>query len=141
MAPRRFYGRVSLEPVRMLRDLGDIAESIVKQLGRSDAEVTITVEIEATAEGGWRFLNQAGCPYKGAYRQDAPAYTPDALRSVHDAQNLRIAPKTAATRWAGERMDYDLALFALFSQRDHKLSQRDHKRFRGNAASSTGPCN
>jgi hypothetical protein len=53
LAPRRFYGRVSLEPVRMLRDLGDIAESIVKQLGRSDAEVTITVEIEATAEGGF----------------------------------------------------------------------------------------
>jgi hypothetical protein len=37
----------------MLRDLGDIAESIVKQLGRADAEVKITVEIEATAEGGF----------------------------------------------------------------------------------------
>jgi hypothetical protein len=34
-------------------------------------------------------------------------------------------PETATTRWAGERMDYDLALFALFSQ-------RDSKRFRGN---------
>jgi hypothetical protein len=53
LAPRRFYGRVSVEPVRMLRDLGDIAESIVKQLGRADAEVKITVEIEATAEGGF----------------------------------------------------------------------------------------
>ncbi len=37
----------------MLRDLGEIAESIVKQLGRADASVTITVEIEATAEGGF----------------------------------------------------------------------------------------
>jgi hypothetical protein len=53
LAPRRFYGRVSVDPVRMLRDLGDIAESIVKQLGRADASVTITVEIEATAEGGF----------------------------------------------------------------------------------------
>jgi hypothetical protein len=53
LAPRRFYGRVAVEPVRMLRDLGDIAESIVKQLGRADASVTITVEIEATAEGGF----------------------------------------------------------------------------------------
>jgi len=51
--PRRFYGRVSVEPVRMLRDLGDIAEAIIKQLGRADAAVTITVEIEATAEGGF----------------------------------------------------------------------------------------
>lgn len=52
-APKRFYGRVSLEPVRMLRDLGDIADAVVGQLGRADAEVTITVEIEATAEGGF----------------------------------------------------------------------------------------
>ncbi|MDQ4132427.1 MAG: hypothetical protein M3179_04285, partial [Actinomycetota bacterium] len=50
-APKRFYGRVSLDPIRMLRDLGDIADAVVGQLGRADAEVTITVEIEATAEG------------------------------------------------------------------------------------------
>jgi hypothetical protein len=53
LAPRRFYGRVSVEPVRMLRDLGEIAEAIVKQLGRADAAVRITVEIEATAEEGF----------------------------------------------------------------------------------------
>jgi hypothetical protein len=49
----RFYGRVSVQPVRMLRDLGDIADAIVAQLGRADAEVTITVEIEASAEDGF----------------------------------------------------------------------------------------
>ncbi len=49
----RFYGRVSLEPVRMLRDLGDIAEAIVGQLGRAKADVKITVEIEATTETGF----------------------------------------------------------------------------------------
>ena len=53
LAPRRFYGRVVVEPVRMLRDLGEIAEAIIKQLGRADAAVNITVEIEATAEGGF----------------------------------------------------------------------------------------
>ncbi len=51
--PKRFYGRVSLEPIRMLRDLGDIADAIVGQLGRADADVTITVEIEATADDGF----------------------------------------------------------------------------------------
>lgn len=51
--PTRFCGRVSLEPVRMLRDLGEIAEAIVAQLGRADAAVTITVEIEASAEKGF----------------------------------------------------------------------------------------
>jgi predicted AAA+ superfamily ATPase len=52
-APKRFYGRVSLEPVRMLRDLADIADAIVGQLGRADADVTVTLEIEATADGGF----------------------------------------------------------------------------------------
>ncbi|MEA2827750.1 MAG: hypothetical protein QOG43_2189 [Actinomycetota bacterium] len=51
--PTRFYGRVSLEPVRMLRDLGDIADAIVGQLGRAQANVTIVVEIEATAAEGF----------------------------------------------------------------------------------------
>jgi hypothetical protein len=138
-----FHRFVDAHHVKHWADGGETKLSNLITLCRAHHRMVHSGEImiEATAEGGWRFLNQAGCPYKGAYRQDAPAYTPDALRSVHDAQNLRIAPKTAATRWAGERMDYDLALFALFSQRDHKLSQRDHKRFRGNAASSTGPCN
>jgi hypothetical protein len=51
--PTRFYGRISLKPVRMLRDLGDIAEAVVGQLEHADAAVTITVEIEATAEKGF----------------------------------------------------------------------------------------
>jgi uncharacterized protein len=51
--PIRFYGRVSLEPVRMLRDLGDIADAIVAQLGRAEAVVTITLEIEAIADKGF----------------------------------------------------------------------------------------
>jgi hypothetical protein len=51
--PRRFYGRVGLEPVRMLRDMGDIADAIVGQLGRANADVSITVEIEARAADGF----------------------------------------------------------------------------------------
>lgn len=51
--PRRFYGRASLDPVRMLRDFGEIADSIVTQLGRAGAEVKISVEIEATADAGF----------------------------------------------------------------------------------------
>jgi predicted AAA+ superfamily ATPase len=51
--PKRFYGRTSVEPVRMLRDLGEIAEAIVAQLDRAGANVTISVEIGATAEEGF----------------------------------------------------------------------------------------
>lgn len=51
--PNRFYGRVSVDPVRMLRDLGEIADAVVAQLSRADAEVNITVEIEARTEKGF----------------------------------------------------------------------------------------
>ena len=51
--PTRFYGRVSLEPVRLLRDMGDVAEAIVQQLGQAGASVSITVEIEATSSAGF----------------------------------------------------------------------------------------
>jgi hypothetical protein len=37
----------------MLRDIGDIAETIVNQLGRANASITITLEIEAVAEQGF----------------------------------------------------------------------------------------
>src|SRR5450759_2592673 len=53
IVPRRFYGRIAVEPVRMLRDLGDIADAIVAHLGRADATITITVDIEAAAEEGF----------------------------------------------------------------------------------------
>jgi hypothetical protein len=32
--------------------------------------------------------------------------------------SIHIDPSTAVTRWCGEPMDYDLAVFALFSHRD-----------------------
>jgi hypothetical protein len=51
--PRRFYGRVSVDPIRMLRDLGEISDAVVQQFGRVDASVTITVEIEAIAAEGF----------------------------------------------------------------------------------------
>jgi hypothetical protein len=52
--PARFYGRKTLEPVRLLRDVSDITDAIVQQLGRGgDAEVSITIEIEATTSTGF----------------------------------------------------------------------------------------
>jgi hypothetical protein len=51
--PTRFYGRVCVEPVRLLRDIGDVAEAIVQQLGQTGASVNITVEIEAANPAGF----------------------------------------------------------------------------------------
>jgi hypothetical protein len=50
--PARFYGRKTLEPVRLLRDVSDITDAIVQQLGRAgNANVSVTIEIEATSGG------------------------------------------------------------------------------------------
>ena len=37
----------------MLRDLSEVADAVVAQLGRADADITITLEIEARAENGF----------------------------------------------------------------------------------------
>ena len=48
-APRRFFGTASVDPVRMSRDAGQIADEIVKHLvGLVDAAVDVRIEIEAT---------------------------------------------------------------------------------------------
>jgi hypothetical protein len=52
--PTRFYGRVTLEPVRLLRDVGQIAEALVAHLdGPAGSRVSITVEIQAESEDGF----------------------------------------------------------------------------------------
>jgi predicted AAA+ superfamily ATPase len=52
--PVKFFGRVSLEPIRLLRDVGDIAEAIVRQLGKAGkTEITLRLEIDAESESGF----------------------------------------------------------------------------------------
>jgi Domain of unknown function (DUF222)/HNH endonuclease len=125
-----FHRFVDAHHVRHWVDGGETNLSNLITLCRAHHRMVHTGEIviDTTADGGWRFLNQAGCPYKGAYREDAPRYEWNALCAVHDAAKIDIDPETATPLWAGERMDFDLALLALFNQRD-----RAGKRFRGNA--------
>jgi hypothetical protein len=73
------------------------------------------VVIKAREDGAWQFLSQDGRPYKEAYRDNRPSYEWNAIHDVHEAQGVYIDARTATTRWAGERMDYDLAIFGLFS--------------------------
>jgi hypothetical protein len=50
--PTRFYGRKQLDPVRAIRDFGDLINEIATHLTNSDgATVTITVEINAKSAG------------------------------------------------------------------------------------------
>ena len=49
--PTRFYGRMQLDPVRAMRDLGGIIDEVTKHLGGTGNEVTLTVEINARSGG------------------------------------------------------------------------------------------
>ncbi|MCS7081031.1 MAG: Swt1 family HEPN domain-containing protein [Chloracidobacterium sp.] len=50
---RRFYGAVRLDPARVGRDAGRIAEEVIAHLlGQPDAEVSVTLEIEARLPNG-----------------------------------------------------------------------------------------
>ncbi|BAQ35270.1 Swt1 family HEPN domain-containing protein [Dehalococcoides sp. THU3] len=52
-APKRFYGTVSLDPVRVGRDAGKIAEEVVAHLiSLEGADVKVTLEIEANIPSG-----------------------------------------------------------------------------------------
>lgn len=52
--PTHYYGRISLDSARWTRSVADIAEAIVNQLAKApDARLTVTIEIEADATGGF----------------------------------------------------------------------------------------
>ena len=49
--PTRFYGRMELDPVRAMRDLGGIIDEVTKHLTGTGNDVTLTVEINARSGG------------------------------------------------------------------------------------------
>ena len=49
--PTRFYGRMDLDPIRAIRDLGTILDEVTKHLDGTGKEVTLTVEINASSDG------------------------------------------------------------------------------------------
>jgi hypothetical protein len=52
--PHRFYGVVPVDPVRMSRDAGEVADEIVKHLaGLVEADVDVRIEITATSDEGF----------------------------------------------------------------------------------------
>jgi len=52
--PHRFFGSVRLDPIRMSRDAGQVADEVVKHLtALVDADVEVRVEIAATSETGF----------------------------------------------------------------------------------------
>jgi len=83
------------------------------------------IGIEARTGGGWRFLRPDGREFEILYRQPPPAHEWMALRKTHAAQGISIDSNTAATRWRGERMDYELGVWTLCRQAERAKKTRD----------------
>ena len=74
------------------------------------------ITVEAQDRGGWRFLHPDGRHFE-IIRCAAPdPYDGEELEYTHTQLGIHIDPDTAATRWRGERMDYDLGVWALCQQ-------------------------
>jgi HNH endonuclease len=72
------------------------------------------ITIETTPTGGWRFLHPDGRHFEVI--RCTRAYDADDLEDTHAALGIHIDSDTAATRWRGERMDYDLGVWVLCNQ-------------------------
>jgi hypothetical protein len=81
------------------------------------------IGIKPRAGGGWRFSRPDGREFDAADFAPAPQdWT--ALRDTHAALGIEIDSDTAATRWRGERMDYELGVWVLCQE--HARAQHAH---------------
>jgi hypothetical protein len=74
------------------------------------------IRIETCADGGWRFLHPDGSYFGLVRHTTPPSYTWEDLEDTHSELGIQIDADTAATRWRGERMDYDLGVWILCQQ-------------------------
>jgi HNH endonuclease len=74
------------------------------------------VTVEPQAGGGWRFLHPDGRQFDLVHYEHDAGYEWVDLARTHADLGIHIDSNTAATRWRGERMDYDLAVRVLCRQ-------------------------
>jgi hypothetical protein len=72
--------------------------------------------IEALAGGGWRFLHPDGRHFEIIRCSKSLNWDCDDLEDTHTELGIHIDSDTAATRWRGERMDYELGVWVLCNQ-------------------------
>jgi hypothetical protein len=72
--------------------------------------------VENVPGGGWRFLHPDGRHYEVIRCSEHKDYDWEDLERTHTELGIHIDSKTAATRWRGERMDYDLGVWILCQQ-------------------------
>jgi hypothetical protein len=83
------------------------------------------IRIETPPGGGWRFLHPDGRHFEVIRCTRTVSYDGDELEHTHAALGIPIDRDTAATRWRGERMDYDLGVWVLCNQARRAREERD----------------
>jgi hypothetical protein len=88
------------------------------------------ITVETLPGGGWRFLRPDGRHFELVRRTRNVPYDGEELEHTHAALGIHIDSNTAATRWRGERMDYELGVWVLCQQtnRARRPATFPHKR-------------
>jgi hypothetical protein len=77
------------------------------------------VEVRMLDDGAFRFVNPSGESFESPV--PAPADWTE-LVAAQDAEDIRITPSTAVTRWTGEALDLDLAVGWLMQKANYAKS-------------------
>jgi len=81
--------------------------------------------IDTLPGGGWRFLHPDGRHFELIRCTESGSYDGEELERAHAALGIDIDSDTAATRWRGERMDYDLGVWVLCNQANRARDEQD----------------
>jgi hypothetical protein len=88
------------------------------------------ITVAARAGGGWRFARPDGREFDLPHRDPAASAVDwTALRDTHAELGIEIDSDTAATRWRGERMDYELGVWVLCHQHESAQHARSPVEF------------
>jgi hypothetical protein len=71
------------------------------------------IAVRAGRGGGWRFFRDDGREFEPVRCDPLANYRGTEIEETHGKQGLVVTETTAATRWRGERMDYDHGVMLL----------------------------
>jgi hypothetical protein len=83
------------------------------------------IGVRARRAGGWRFVRADGEEFAPVRVDPLTYYLGTEIEETHRAEGLEITESTAATRWRGERMDYDHGVMLLCHQAQRAREEGD----------------
>jgi hypothetical protein len=83
------------------------------------------IKVRARRGGGWRFEKAGGEEFAPVRIDPRSYYLGTEIEATHRAQGLEVTEGTAATRWRGERMDYDHGVMLLCHKAERAREEDD----------------